>query len=240
MTIGQLIIKGNLDPPRETKVMIEYRVSGQNWNSLAEVETDNLGNYNYYWYPNVTGIVQIRSIWLGDATQNPAISQTESVAISQSMLKFKKLASTFNSSTSLVYDELNGPKNIEKELRLPFKFGMNVVDKLYLELSTIRPFGSIAAIIVGSAIIGFFYIFPWAILISMVAIIVRKRSINKKLLIPLFILWLISFTYLIVSVTGLLIAFLPSFKITNRLAKRWKQNEKQSTKYPAPQQFRTI
>ncbi|WP_455278436.1 hypothetical protein [[Eubacterium] cellulosolvens] len=264
MTTGQLIIKGNLDPARETKVIVEYRISGQKWDMLAEVETDILGDYKYYWYPNVTGIVQMRSIWPGDVTYNPATSQTESIAISQSMLKFKRLASTFNSSTSLVYDELNGPENIEKELGLPFTFGMNIVDKLYLELSTVRPFGSIAAIVVGSAIIGFFYIFPWAILISVIAIIVRKRSINKKLLFPLFILWVISFSYLILhelnivllieysrylltistatlaSVTGILIAFLPSFKITNQLAKRWQQNEKQSTKYSSPQHFRAI
>jgi len=264
MTTGQLIIKGKLDPPRETNVIIEYRISGQKWNTLAEVETDILGNYEYYWYPNVTGIIQIKSAWPGDVTYNPTVSQTESMAISQSMLKFKKLASTFNISTSLVYDELNGPQNIERELGLPFTFGMNIVDKLYVELSTIRPFGSIAAIVIGSAIIGFFYIFPWAILISVIAIIARKRSINKRLLLPLFVLWVISFSYLILhelnvvlliehsrylltiltatlaSVTGLLIAFLPSFKITNRLAKRWQPNEKQLTKYSNPQQFRTI
>lgn len=264
MTTGQLIIKGKLDPPRETNVIIEYRVSGQKWNTLAEVETDILGNYEYYWYPNVTGIIQIKSVWLGDVTYNPTVSQIESMAISQSMLKFKRLASTFNSSTSLVYDELNGPQNIERELGLPFTFGMNIVDTLYVELSTIRPFGSIVAIVVGSAIIGFFYIFPWAILISVIAIIARKRSINKKLLLPLFVVWVISFAYLILhelnvvlfiehsrylltiltatlaSVTGLLIAFLPSFKITNRLAKRWQPNEKQSIKYSSPQQFRTI
>jgi hypothetical protein len=264
MTTGQLIIKGKLDPPRETKVIIEYRVSGQKWNTLAEVETNILGNYEYYWYPNVTGIIQIKSAWPGDVTYNPTVSQTESMAISQSMLKFKRLASTFNSSTSLVYDELNGPQNIEKELGLPFTFGMNLVDTLYVELSTIRPFGSIAAIVVGSAFIGFFYIFPWAILISVIAIITRKRSINKKLLLPLFVLWIISFSYLILhelnvvllieqsrylltiltatlaSVTGLLIAFLPSFKITNRLARRWQPNVKQSAKYLSPQQFRTI
>ena len=91
MTTGQLIIQGNLDPPRETKVIIEYRVSGQKWNILAEVETDIFGNYKHYWYPNVTGIVQIRSVWPGDITQNPTMSQTESIAISQSMLKFKNL-----------------------------------------------------------------------------------------------------------------------------------------------------
>lgn len=264
MTTGQLIIKGNLDPTRETKVIIEYRVSGQKWDMLAEVETDIFGNYEYYWYPNVTGIIQIRAVWLGDITHNPTMSQTESIAISQSMLKFKRLASTFNTSTSLVYDELNGPQNIERELGLPFTFGMNIVDTLYVELSTIRPFGSIAAIVVGSAIIGFFYIFPWAILISVVAITARKRSINKKLLLPLFILWGISFSYLILhelnvtffiehsrylltvltatlaSVTGLLIAFLPSFKITNQLAKRWQSNEKHPIKYSNPQQFRSI
>lgn len=264
MTTGQLIIKGKLDPPRETKVIIEYRVSGQKWNTLEEVETDILGNYEYYWYPNVTGIIQIKSAWPGDLMHNPTVSQTESMAISQSMLKFKKLANTFNSSTSLVYDELNGPQNIERELGLPFTFGMNIVDTLYVELSTIRPFGSIAAIVVGSAIIGFFYIFPWAILISVIAIIARKRSINKKLLLPLFVVWIISFAYLILhelnvvlfiehsrylltiltatlaSVTGLLIAFLPSFKITNRLAKRWQPNEKQSIKYSSHQKFRSI
>ncbi|MCW4042978.1 MAG: hypothetical protein NWE90_04555 [Candidatus Bathyarchaeota archaeon] len=264
MTTGQLIIKGNLDPTRETKVIIEYRVSGQKWDMLAEVETDIFGNYEYYWYPNVTGIIQIRAVWLGDITHNPTMSQTESIAISQSMLKFKRLASTFNTSTSLVYDELNGPQNIERELGLPFTFGMNIVDTLYVELSTIRPFGSIVAIVVGSAIIGFFYIFPWAILISVVAITARKRSINKKLLLPLFILWGISFSYLILhelnvtffiehsrylltvltatlaSVTGLLIAFLPSFKITNQLAKRWQSNEKHPIKYSNPQQFRSI
>ncbi|WP_455368562.1 hypothetical protein [[Eubacterium] cellulosolvens] len=263
MTTGQLIIHGNLKPAKETKVTIEYRVSGQKWNTLTEVETDILGDYKYYWYPNVTGIIQIKSLWPGDTTHNPTTSQTESIAISQSMLKFKKLANTFNSSTSLVYDELNGPQNIEKELGLPFTFGMNIVDTLYVELSSFRPFGSIAAIVVGSAIIGFFYIFPWAILISVIAIIARKKSINKKLLLPLFILWIISLSYLILlelnialfiehsrflltlltatlaSVTGLLIAFLPSFKITNRLAKRWQPNEKQSIKYSKPQQFRT-
>ena len=264
MTIGQLIIQGNLEPAKETKVIIEYRVSGQEWNTLTEVETDIFGSYKYYWYPNVTGIIQMKSRWPGDVTHNPSTSETESIAISQSMLKFKKLANTFNSSTSLVYEGLNGPQNIEKELGLPFTLGMNIVDTLNSELSSVRPFGSIIAIVVGSAIIGFFYIFPWAILISVIAIVSRKKYLNKKFLLPLFVLWIISLSYLILHelnmayffeysrflltvltatlalATGLLIALLPSFKITNRLAKRWQSNERQSIRYSNPQQFRTL
>jgi hypothetical protein len=246
LTAGQLRIEGEITPPFQTKVIIEYRVSGEPWTILTDVETANTGQYCYDWQPAVSGILQIRSTYPGDASHTASSSEPHSVAVSQSMLKFKRLAGAFNNSTSSFYDELEGPKNIEEGLKAPFSLGMVAVDQIYTRLADLKPLGPIAAIIVGSALIGFFYISPWVTIMMVLAVIITKRTISRKILLPFVAVWAISFFYLVLeeinvmglleppnylltvftpslaATTGLMAGLIPSTQISNLLAARWK------------------
>ena len=188
---GQLRIEGEITPPFQTKVIIEYRVSGEPWTILTDVEVASTGQYLYDWQPALSGILQIRSTYPGDASHSASSSESQSVAVSQSMLKFKKLAGAFSKSTSSFYEELEGPKNLEGGLRAPFSLGMVAIDQIYTRLADLKPLGPIAAIIVGSGLIGLFYIFPWVTMMMVLAVIVIKRTLSRKILLPFVAVWAI-------------------------------------------------
>ncbi len=249
LSTGRLMITGRITPPAQAKVNIECRVSGEPWRILAGVETDEQGQYRYEWEPDRTGLVQIRAVMPGDASLSAATSDPQVVAISQSMLRFGKLAATFGDTSSSLYDELNGPKPVADASKAFFTFGMWVSDAAYFSLAHFKPLGPVVAIITGSALIGLFYVFPWASIILLLAVIVTKRSISKRVTLLLIVVWVLSFSYLVLeelnvtdpispshylltvftaslaSSTGILIGLLPSLRISNTLAKYWQQHD---------------
>jgi hypothetical protein len=253
LTAGLLIVEGEITPPLQTSVIIEYRTSGEPWTNLAGVETTSAGKYRYDWQPTTSGIVQIRARYPGDASHLASTSEPRSVAISQSMLKFKKFAGPFSSSTSSFYQDVEGPKDFGSSIGEPFKIGMNVMDKTYFKLANVKPLQSIGAIVIGSALIGLFYIFPCATTIMLLVTMIRKTMINRIMLSPLVAAWAVSLSYLILeeldpqglpgSSGGLMTAFtlglavttaltaglVPSVTITNSLAGRWRPRKSSET-----------
>ncbi len=246
LTTGILRIEGKITPPIEAEVTIEYRVSGEPWRPLCKVQTDTTGQYGYDWEPDVTGMLQIRAVWPGDASHSGAASEPQGVAVSQSVLKFKRLAGVFSNSTSSLYEEVKGPRDLSYTVTAPFTLAMGLTDATYADLANLKPLGPIAAIASGAALIGLFYILPWATLLLVLATIVTKRSVSRKGMLPLLTFWIFCLSYLVLeemnvtdllepprylltvftaglaSTTGLLVALLPSLKISGLLAKRWK------------------
>jgi len=260
LTTGQLRIEGEITPPFQTKVIIEYRASGEPWTILTDVETASTGQYRYDWQPAVSGILQIRSTYPGDASHTASSSETQSVAVSQSMVKFKRLAGAFSNSTSSFYEELEGPQNLEGSLKALFSLGMVAVDQIYTRLANLKPLGPIAAIVVGSALIGLFYVFPWVTIVMVLAAIITKRAISRRVLLPLVAVWAASFSYLVLeelnatgllepssylltvftsslaATTGLMAGLIPSTGISNSLVGRWRlRNASVASKNPQTQ-----
>jgi hypothetical protein len=154
LSTGRLMITGRITPPARAKINIECRVTGEPWRILAGVETDEHGQYRYEWEPDRTGLVQIRAIMPGDASLSSATSDPQVIAISQSMLRFKKLAGTFGDFTSTVYYESNGPKPVVDASKAFFTFGMRASDAAYSSLTHFKPLGPVITIVTGSALIG--------------------------------------------------------------------------------------
>ena len=243
---GQLRIEGKMSPPKETAVVVEYRVIGEPWRTLHKVQTDAAGQYRYDWKPEVSGVLEIRAIWPGDETHSGTSSEPQGVAVSQSMQRFKTLAGTFKDTTSSIYNELNGPRDYSESLAIPFSAGIGAVDIVYASLAGLRPFGPILAIIAGSALVGIFYVLPWLVIVLVATAIVRRRPIKMRVVMPLLVILVLASLYLVLqemnitvllnlphyilvlitailaSAAGLLTALLPSLGIANLLAKRWK------------------
>ncbi|MEM3018199.1 MAG: hypothetical protein QXO25_04900, partial [Candidatus Bathyarchaeia archaeon] len=246
LTAGLLIVEGEIKPPLQANVIIEFRTSGMPWTILADVETTGVGRYRYDWQPTISGIVQIRARYPGDASHLTSTSETRSVAISQSILKFKTFAGSFSSSALSSNLEVEGSGDLEGSIAAPFKIGVNVMDEMYSKLANVKPLGSICAIAIGSALIGLFYIFPCTTMIMLLAIIITKRNVNRITLFPLVIAWTVSMSYLILAeldprgfpgsssilmtiftlglavATGLMAGLIPSGTITNSFAGRWR------------------
>ncbi|MBS7623087.1 hypothetical protein KEJ39_05360, partial [Candidatus Bathyarchaeota archaeon] len=151
LTAGLLVIEGEITPPLQTSVIIEYRTSGEPWTILASAETTGAGKYRYDWQPTTSGIVQIRSRYLGDASHIASTSETRSVAISQSMLRFERFAGAFSSSTSSLYQEVEGPKDLGRSIGVQFMVGMDTMYEKCSTLGYVKPFWSIGAIVIWSA-----------------------------------------------------------------------------------------
>ena len=246
LNTGQLRIEGEMSPSFQTRIIIEYRASGEPWVILTDVETSSTGQYRYDWQPTISGILQIRSTYPGDASHTASSSEPLNIVVSQSMLKFKRLAGAFSNSTSSLYEELDGPQNLENSLKAPFLLGMSTVDQIYTKLANLKPFGPIASIVVGSALIGLFYVFPWVTIITVLIVIATKRAISRKILLPLVAIWAPSFCYVVLeelnvtdllgpsshlltiftsglaATTGLIAGLIPSTGISNSFAGRWR------------------
>lgn len=74
-------ISGTMSPLKIGAVVkISYKPPGRDWQTLAEVQTDEKGIYRYSWTPNQTGIYTFRAEWSGDAeTKGASIEETVSV-----------------------------------------------------------------------------------------------------------------------------------------------------------------
>ncbi len=69
ITLGSdVTISGAIDPLRPgVNVTILYRLSGEtDWTFLANVTTDQNGNYSYTWTPETTGTYEVKASWEGD------------------------------------------------------------------------------------------------------------------------------------------------------------------------------
>ncbi|MGQ9542726.1 MAG: hypothetical protein ACUVTM_01365 [Candidatus Bathyarchaeia archaeon] len=250
LNTGMLSIGGQITPALKTKITVEYRVSGEPWRVLKEVETDQVGNYHLGWTPNITGIFQIRARFVGDPSHSECVSDIKEVAVSLSVIKFRRLASVFNSSTSTLYEEIRAPQAFRNTLLAPFAFGIDMLSVVYSTLSEVRPLGPIATIILGSTILSLIYILPLTITLSILFLVIAKRPVNRKILYPFIIIWAIGICYLLlgelnaiqllqlpnysdnlfivilaISTIGL-VALAPSVAISGTIARKWRINPK--------------
>ncbi|MEM3382175.1 MAG: hypothetical protein QXQ11_08480 [Candidatus Bathyarchaeia archaeon] len=196
---GMLTVEGQMTPPFKAKVAIECRVLGDSWKILKMVETDQAGNYRFDWIPDMMGILQIRARFSGDTLHNECISNIKEVAVSSSMLKFRRWATVFNSSTSTFYEEIGTSKEFRKNFLTPLTYGINVLNTVYPRLSGFGPLGSIIAIVSSSTVLGLFYILPFTIILAILFVIIFKNSITRKVLTPFGIIWGVSFCYLLLE-----------------------------------------
>ncbi|MEM2840194.1 MAG: hypothetical protein QXN62_01325 [Candidatus Bathyarchaeia archaeon] len=196
---GMLTVEGQMTPPFKAKVAIECRALGDSWKILKMVETDQAGNYRFDWIPDMMGILQIRARFSGDTLHNECISNIKEVAVSSSMLKFRRLATVFNSSTSTFYEEIGTSKEFRKNFLTPITYGINVLNTVYPRLSGLGPLGSIIAIVSSSTVLGLFYILPFTIILAILFVIIFKNSITRKVLTPFGIIWGVSFCYLLLE-----------------------------------------
>jgi len=196
---GMLTVEGKIAPPFKAKVAIECRALGDSWKVLKMVETDQAGNYRFDWIPDTMGILQIRARFSGDASHSECISNIKEVAISSSMLKFRRLATAFNSSTSTFYDEIGAPNEFRKNFLTPLNYGIDFLNMIYPHFSEIWPLGSIIAIVSSSTVLGLLYILPLTTILAILFTITFKKSISGKVLTPFGIIWGVSFCYLLLE-----------------------------------------
>ena len=76
-------ISGSISPVRaNVKVTINYTSFGEdNWLTLANVSTNDDGEYAFDWMPEQDGAYQIRALWYGDATTEGAESSVLNVIV---------------------------------------------------------------------------------------------------------------------------------------------------------------
>ncbi|MBS7629581.1 hypothetical protein KEJ23_06440, partial [Candidatus Bathyarchaeota archaeon] len=196
---GMLTVEGQMTPPFKAKVAIECRALGDSWKVLKMVETNQAGNYRFDWIPDTMGILQIRARFSGDSLHSECTSNIKEVAISSSMLKFRRLTTVFNSSTSTFHEEIGTPKEFRKNFLTPLIYGIDVLNMVYPPLSGFGPLGSIIAIVSSSTVLGLFYILPFTIILAILFVITFKKSITEKVLTPFGIMWGVSFCYLLLE-----------------------------------------
>jgi len=67
-----IIVSGSIIPPCVgANVTIWYRMSGESWNILAVVITDEYGEYSYDWKYATAGTYDFKAKWDGDASHEP-------------------------------------------------------------------------------------------------------------------------------------------------------------------------
>jgi len=85
VTLGRnTIIHGTLGPAGiGTSITIQYRLSGEEWATLATVISDAQSQYMLNWRPQVSGTFEVQAIWQGDADTKPCQSETQSITVQE-------------------------------------------------------------------------------------------------------------------------------------------------------------
>jgi len=78
------IVQGTLDPTRSsTSVMVQYRLLGQEWLTLASVASDAQAKYMLNWRPNEPGTYEVQASWEGDPDTEPCQSSILTITVDE-------------------------------------------------------------------------------------------------------------------------------------------------------------
>ena len=79
---SQLVISGKILPQTSNEnVTIQARTNNGSWVTIATVETQQDGSFNYTWQPSADGSVEVQASWEGNSKLNGATSAISSVFV---------------------------------------------------------------------------------------------------------------------------------------------------------------
>lgn len=78
------VIYGTIDPARSsTSVIVQYRLVGQEWSTLASVASNAQAMYVLNWRPDEKGTYEIQASWEGDLDIQPSQSSILTIAVNE-------------------------------------------------------------------------------------------------------------------------------------------------------------
>jgi hypothetical protein len=78
------VIYGTIDPARSSSsVIVQYRLVGQEWSTLASVASNAQAMYVLNWRPDEQGTYEIQASWEGDVNTQPCQSSVVTIAVDE-------------------------------------------------------------------------------------------------------------------------------------------------------------
>jgi len=81
-TGGNAVIEGAISPAKAgAGVVLQKRLAGESWSTLATVTADSTGGFRYTWTPTTQGSYELRATWEGDAATLPDESDVVALTV---------------------------------------------------------------------------------------------------------------------------------------------------------------